>query len=102
MSQGDPMPFPVMRLLWIRRAIGEVPRRARARWLLNALTYRCEICFTCGRRVGRATGSWWRADDVLWLRVMGQEQGVACPRCFTRAADAKGISVCWTAQEESA
>lgn len=91
---GDPLPYWLMRLLWIRQAIGEVPWRARLRWLLNALTYRCEICFECGRRVSRRTGSWY-ADDALWLRVVGRPHGILCEGCFTRAATAKGICVRW-------
>lgn len=97
---GDPLPYPLMRLLWIRQAIRDVPLKARLRWLLNALTYRCEICFTCGRRVTPAPNSYWWADDALWLRVMGSPHGIACPRCFTQKAWAKGIAIFWTPQEE--
>lgn len=98
--EGDPLPYAVMRVLWVRQAIRRVPLRARPRWLLNALFYAYEICFTCGRRVGPATGSWWRAPDALWREVMGEPEGIACPRCFTRAADRKGITIYWMPQEE--
>lgn len=94
-KQGDRLPYPLLRVLWARKAIRDVPWRARPRWLWNALTYSYEICFTCGGKVGRHTDSWWWADDALWLEVVGAPNGIYCPPCFTRAARAKGIHVSW-------
>jgi hypothetical protein len=92
---GDRWAYPIMRLLWIPRVIGVVPRRAWPLWLVNALTYTYEICFECGTRVGRHTGSYWLADDSLWLEVMGSPDGVVCPRCFTERAEALGMLIEW-------
>lgn len=74
-------------------------RRARLRavWHYIGRGYEYEICMTCGRPVGRATGSWWGAPDDLWRRVSGDANGVLCPLCFTAAADALGEPIHWEA-----
>lgn len=64
-------------------------------WLIRR--YPCELCQGCGRRIMAHTGSWWHADDDLWLDVHGSEAGTLCPRCFTEDAKRKGISVYWQA-----
>lgn len=92
---GDPLPYPIMRLLWTRKAIGEVPWRSRPRWLWNALTYSYEICFDCGGKVGPHTDSYWLADDALWNEIMGGPSGVVCPPCFTKRCRSAGVHVYW-------
>lgn len=62
--------------------------------------YPLEICHTCGRPVGRCTGSWWHADDALWLQVTGDPNGVVCPVCFTEAADRLRVFVHYVATVE--
>lgn len=57
--------------------------------------YEYEICNHCGCPVGRCTGSWWKADDALWIEVNGRSEGVMCPPCFTEACKAKGFVIHW-------
>lgn len=70
--------------------------RVRAVWHAGFLLYDAEICGSCGRPVGHATGSWWRAPDALWRLVYGPVfNGVRCPHCFTRDARQIGIQLWW-------
>lgn len=68
-------------------------RRARvlAKRMLARFTLVIEFCHDCGVRQPLV----WRAADDLWLEVMGDPGGVVCPVCFTRRADALGISLDW-------
>lgn len=88
----------------VRRLVGrEIPRpvsvRAELRrWYWRFVRgYEYEICDRCGGAVGRCTGSWWGADDVLWEDVNGGFTGVMCPPCFTEACDSRGIWIAWRA-----
>lgn len=91
------MIFPNSRVLWITRRAIFASRRARVRgfWHFIVRGYRYEICMRCGAPVGPHTGSWWRAPDELWERVIGDPGEVVCPPCFTRQADELGIPVRW-------
>lgn len=90
------------RLKWILTA-SLSSRRARliAFWNYIVLRWETEICMVCGGRVGRATGSWWKASDGLWIEVMGDPHTVCCPRCFTKTAERKGIFVRWEALRDA-
>ena len=93
--EGDPLPYYVMRLIWTAKVIRAIPWRRWPVFLWNALTYEAEICFDCGRKnIGRS-GTYWLADDELWLEVMGSPHGVICPGCFTRRSNAAGIPIHW-------
>jgi hypothetical protein len=71
-----------------------------------------EICEECGGPVGRSTGSWWHADDDLWIEVTEPTSieeagrgrrignGCLCPVCFTRVCEDKGIHIFWHARVE--
>lgn len=86
------------RIMWVLTGPFDTRRaRAVAFWHYVIRRWATEICRTCGGRVGRATGSWWRADDALWAEVVGAPNAVLCPRCFTEAADRRGIPVRWEA-----
>jgi len=69
----------------------------RALWWRHVRRYEYEVCHMCGRPVGRCTGSWWRADDELWIDGGGPLWGVLCPPCFTRCCDAAGQPVHYVA-----
>lgn len=69
----------------------------RALWWRHVRRYAYEVCDHCGQPVGRCTGSWWRAPELLWLKVNRSENGVLCPPCFTARADALGLAVHWEA-----
>jgi len=87
------------RITWVLSKAPFASRRARLRgaWHIIMRGYRCEICIRCGRPVGPHTGSWWSASDDLWAVVIGDPHRVVCPPCFTDAADARGVRVCWKA-----
>lgn len=68
------------------------PGRARRFYWRHVRRYDGEICHDCGRPVARAVGSWWRATDLLWLRVVRDNRTILCPRCFIARADAHGIT----------
>lgn len=94
-------------------------RHAAAGWLallrrwywIFVRRHETEIC-ECGRPVGPCTGSWWEADDDLWISVAEPTHisegkhgrrignGVLCPPCFTAKARAKGVWVHWRAVVE--
>jgi hypothetical protein len=90
---------PDSRVLWVMRRAPFASLRARVRgvWHYIVRRHRYEICMACGRPVGPHTGSWWRASDELWQRVIGDPTAVVCPPCFTSSADAAGIAVRWEA-----
>lgn len=93
------------------RALPTWRTRVRFFWWAVVCRYRYEVCGACGGRVGPCTGSWWHADDDLWIEVVEPEHvehgpdrrigcGVPCPPCFTRRCVAKGIHVFWHARVE--
>ena len=71
------------------------PRRFRASQ--TPATTEGEHCQSCGRTY--PLGGWWHAPDDLWRRVTGREEGLRCPDCFGREADAKGITLVWSVRE---
>ena len=70
---------------------------ARRWYWIFVRRYAYEICSACGRPVGRCTDSYWTADDALWIEIMGSEQGVLCPPCFTGVCRERGVHVYWKA-----
>lgn len=52
-----------------------------------------ERCQDCGREYVL-----WHAPDDLYAEVHGSGFGLLCPGCFSRQADAKGITVCFAAE----
>lgn len=76
-------------LLWLARV-------AAKRWLARR-TLIIEFCKYCGRRQPLV----WTADDALWESIWGSAGGVLCPECFTRRADAMGLSLRWIPRIEA-
>jgi hypothetical protein len=37
----------------------------------------------------------WFAPNDLWNRVVGSPNGILCPTCFIRAAEASGVEAVW-------
>jgi len=93
--QGDKFPYFVLRLFWVVKTIHRVPWLYKIRWLWNALTYDYEICFDCGRKNIGHVGTYWLADDDLWLEVIGHFGNVLCPLCFTGRCNKIGIPIYW-------
>lgn len=86
------------RIAWVRSApFASTSARRRALWHYVIRRYAYEICLDCGRPVGPHTGSWWSAPDLLWNTVVGAEEGVLCPPCFTGRAQARGFVIKWEA-----
>lgn len=68
----------------------------RGLWWTFVRRYAYELCEDCGRPVGCAIGgTFWRADDELWRRVVGSRHGILCVADFTARAEAFGINVRW-------
>lgn len=70
-------------------------RRFRRFYWRHVRRYAYEICHECGRPVARCSPTWWRADDALWLKVVGQSEGLLCIPCFTHKAEGKGLLIYW-------
>ncbi len=92
----------MQRLLWIVKRAPFSSRRARLRafWHYIIRNYHYEICIRCGRPVGPHTGSWWYSTTVLWDKVIGDSTTIVCPPCFTEAANAKDLAICWRATHD--
>ncbi len=71
--------------------------RLRRSFWRHVRRYHFETCDACGRPVGRALGSYWLAEDVLWNEVEGNDWEIRCPRCFTADAASAGVHVSWRA-----
>lgn len=81
-----------------RRAWASWRAGLRGLWWWLIRRYAFELCQDCGRPVGRAiAGTWWRAPDELWLRVVGTQGGTLCPQHFTDRAERQGIRIHWEA-----
>jgi len=63
-----------------------------ADFVIHPLSGCGEHCQDCGRRYVL-----WRAPDDLYAEVHGSGSGLLCPACFSRQADAKGVTVCFAA-----
>lgn len=62
--------------------------------------YNGEICCDCDLPVARGIGTYWRANDELWERVVGELVDPAlilCPACFAERAHKRGLLVWWEA-----
>lgn len=81
---------------WLPRDLWMTPL-GYVRLLLNELRrYRYETCDHCGRAYdGAIGGTYWLAENALWVEVMGHFGGCLCPRCFTRAARRRGVYLHW-------
>lgn len=44
----------------------------------------------------------WFAPNELWNRVVGSPNGILCPVCFIKMAEAMGISTTWRLEPEDA
>lgn len=65
--------------------------------------YPYETCRDCAEPVSLVVRDnkptmYWRAPDDLWLSVVGTDERVLCPGCFTARAVDKGIYLAWTAE----
>lgn len=87
----------VIRYEWsVRRAWTSPMAAARGLWWTFVRRYAYETC-VCGRRVAAGIGgTYWRAPDEMWERVVGSPAGVLCPSCFTERAEASGLRLYWT------
>lgn len=75
-------------------------RAVRRFYWRHVRRHRYEICHSCGRPVHGTCPNWWRADDALWLQVVGAPEGLRCIQCFTDEADAKGLLLYWEPKVE--
>lgn len=86
----------VARYEWsVRRAWRTRKAALRGLWWTFVRRYPGEVCEHCGRPVAQGIATSWRAPDALWKRVVGSSHGTLCPRCFTVAARAFGVSLRW-------
>lgn len=72
----------------------------RALWWRHVIRWETEICNDCGRPVARWIVAWWRADDALWDRLVGDPNVVLCPRCFGEIAREQGVPIRWEAVDD--
>lgn len=63
---------------------------ARTAWRILIRRSNGERCGDCGRGYHL-----WMANDVLYRRVIGSGGGLWCPACFSRRANAMGLTIMW-------
>lgn len=64
--------------------------KLRCLWHAGILGRDCELCYGCGRPYEL----WWCDSAALWSEVTGYaDNGLCCPDCFRRRADAMGIII---------
>lgn len=66
----------------------------RATILTAVLRHGSELCQLCGRRYPFT----WHGRQSLWMRVVGTNHGLRCPRCFDKGASRIGVRVMWVAE----
>lgn len=54
-------------------------------------------CHDCGTPTNEHIGTYWLTSDFLWGLVVGADNIVLCPRCFTERATGCNVNLKWEA-----